>query len=331
MAVTQLSNLVIAPEVFAEQIVLNSLTLNAFIQSGVAIRDQMLDDFLTSKIGGYLISPRYLGPLPEDDANISSDDPTSQSTPVALAGMKNTAVRHALNNSWSSMDLVFELNGADPLAGIQSKIAWYWMVQQQRRILASLQGIIANNIASDSSDMVNDISGLSGTSNLFNGHAFIDTQSTMGDRQTELTALCVHSLVYGTMRKNDLITFRPDSEGKWTIPMYMGIDVVVDDKTTVVAGSPTKYYTYLFGPGAVAMGVGTPKVPFEIWRTPMGGNGGGQETIFSRVDYILHPQGFEYTLGEGPSPSVATLAQAATWSRSWERKRVMLACLISRG
>lgn len=111
--------------------------------------------------------------------------------------------------------------------------------------------------------------------------------------------------------------------------MYQGAMVVVDDGMTVVAGSPTKYYSWLFGPGAIAMGVGSPKVPFEIERTPASGNGGGQEDVYSRVEWIIHPQGFKFGLSD--TPSLAQLNAAANWDRAFERKRVKLACLISQG
>jgi hypothetical protein len=331
MAVTRISNLVVVPSVFTENMILEALELNAFVASGVMIRDSNLDAFLSSDVGGKTINPRYIGPLTQDDANVSSDDPDVNSTPAALTALQNPAVRQSLNRSWSEMDLAADLNGSDPMAGIQSRIAGYWDGELQKRVLASLQGVLADNVANDSGDMVNDITALSGAAGLFNAEAFIDTQLTMGDRLSELSAIAVHSIVYGTMLKLDLIDFVPDSQGR-LIATYRGLRVVVDDGVTVVDGDTSgtyKYYTYLFGPGSVALGVGQPKTPYEVDRAPQAGNGGGQETVYSRTEWVIHPQGFKTTATT--TPTLAALKLAATWDRAWERKRVKIACLISNG
>jgi hypothetical protein len=331
VAVTRISNLVVVPSVFTANVIQEALALNAFVASGVMIRDPQLDAFLNSDLGGKTINPRYIGPLVQDDANVSSDDPEVSSTPKNLSAVQNTAVRQSLNQSWSEMDLAVDLNGMDPMAGLQTRVAGYWTGELQKRLLASLQGVIANNVANDHGDMVNDISINSGAAGLFNAHAVIDTTLTMGDRQAELTAIAVHSTVYGTMRKLDLIDFIPDSQGR-QIPYYQGLRVIVDDDITVVDGATSgtyKYYTYLFAAGAVALGVGAAKVPYEVMRDPAAGNGGGQETVHSRTEWIIHPQGFKTT--ETTTPTLANLKLAAKWERAWERKRVKIACLISNG
>jgi hypothetical protein len=329
MEVTRLTDLVIVGEVFTANMILDMLAKDAFVQSGVMVPDPSLDAFLASDIGGKTISPRYLGPLAQDAANVSSDDPDVSSVPKKVSAVQNTAVVQELNQSWSEMDLAVSLNGTDPVASLQSQIGDYWRGEKQSRVLASLQGVAADNVDNDSGDMVNDITGESGASALFNATAFIDTQLTMGDRLDQLKAIAVHSTVYGTMKKLDLIDFIADSEGKATIPYYQGARVIVDDGMTVTSDSTPKYYSWLFGPGAIALGVGAPKIPFEILRTPAAGNGGGQDTVFSRVKWVIHPQGFECSLTA--TPTLTQLRTAGSWSRAFERKRVGVACLISNG
>ena len=96
---------------------------------------------------------------------------------------------------------------------------------------------------------------------------------------------------------------------------------------TVVAGGKNKYYSYLFGAGAIALGVGAAKTPFEIDRNPSAGNGGGEEIVYSRAEWIIHPQGFSY--GLDTTPTIAELENAANWTRAFERKRIALAAIIS--
>jgi hypothetical protein len=190
-------------------------------------------------------------------------------------------------------------------------------------VIASVQGIILDNIAdaNDLGDMLVNIGAGSGTvtdANRFSAEAFIDTVQTMGDRGEELVAVACHSAIYRRMQKLDLIDFVPDSNGGKPIPTYQGREVIVDDgMPRVAAGANFTFSTYLFSRGAFAAGVGTPKVPVEVERQPLAGNGGGSENLHSRVEWILHPVGFALlTAGvAGQSPTNTELALAAAWDR----------------
>ena len=332
---TRLSDVPIVPEIATAAIILRSLNSNAFVNSGVMIRDPEADAFLTNNLGGKTFAPRYLGPLADDEPNISSDDPSEKSTPKKITGGKNKAVRQSLNQSWSSMDLTNTYLGLDITTAITNQIGDYWNTQENKRLLASLKGIIAADLATGSPVMTVDVTGKTGADTLFNAEAFIDAQTTMGDMASSLTAVAVHSTVYATMKKLNLIDFIPASEGRVEIPTYQGLTVIQDDAMTYVPAvtgdspSPAKYYTYLFGRGAVALGVGTPKTPFAIHRDEAAGNGGGEEIVHSRLEWIIHPQGFSFGLEE--TPTLAQLETASNWTRQYERKRIALAALITQG
>ena len=332
---TRLSDVPIVPEIATAAIILRSLNSNAFVNSGVMIRDPEADAFLTNNLGGKTFAPRYLGPLADDEPNISSDDPSEKSTPKKITGGKNKAVRQSLNQSWSSMDLTNTYLGLDITTAITNQIGDYWNTQENKRLLASLKGIIAADLATGSPVMTVDVTGKTGADALFNAEAFIDAQTTMGDMASSLTAVAVHSTVYATMKKLNLFDFIPASEGRVEIPTYQGLTVIQDDAMTYVPAvtgdspSPAKYYTYLFGRGAVALGVGTPKTPFAIHRDEAAGNGGGEEIVHSRLEWIIHPQGFSFGLEE--TPTLAQLETASNWTRQYERKRIALAALITQG
>ena len=101
-----------------------------------------------------------------------------------------------------------------------------------------------------------------------------------------------------------------------------------------VAGSNRITYTsVLFGAGAFQLGVGAPKLPQEVDRAPAQGDGGGVETIWTRRQWIVHPTGFQWSDGSvaGESPTLAELALAANWDRSFSRKNVPLAFIRSNG
>lgn len=135
------------------------------------------------------------------------------------------------------------------------------------------------------------------------------------------------------MQKNNLIDFIPDANGVVNIPTFLGRIVIVDDGLPAAAGV---YDTWLFGSGAIRLGTGTPKVPTEVDRKPDAGNGGGQEVLYNRHEWSIHPTGHAYSgtaPNGGPSNAATTnnLAAAASWARVFpERKQIKIARLISR-
>ncbi len=330
---TRLSDLVIVPTVYQRNVVMRMLQNNAFLNSGVMVRDPELDAFLSSPMGGNTFTPRWVGPLALDEPNISNDNPADRSTPKKITSGKMSAVRQNLNQSWSSMDLNASLLGMDPMGAIESQTGDYWRGVSGLRLLGSVRGVIDSNIANNGSDMVIDISGESGADALFNADAFIDAQGTMGDRGNYLSAVAVHSVVYSTMKKNDLIEFEKDSEANAMIPYYMGLRVIQDDAMTYVpageGGGTAKYYSYLFGAGVVSFGIGNPKVPVAVHRDEAAGMGGGEEVLHTRQEWVIHPQGFSFALTE--TPTMAQLIDPANWTRVFERKRVPFAAIISQG
>src|SRR6185436_478436 len=89
------------------------------------------------------------------------------------------------------------------------------------------------------------------------GTTFIDGLQKLGDHSLDLVAVAMHSDVEASLRKRDLITFRPDSEGKAAIEVFQGRRFFVDDTCPKVAGTNSPAYTtYIFGRGAFAYGVG---------------------------------------------------------------------------
>lgn len=331
MAQTVISDIIV-PSVFAPYVQLLTSQRSAFVRSGVMVMDARVDEMLVG--GGRTFDMPFFNDLADTESNVSSD--TGTATPQNITTGREVAIRHNRNQVWGAFDLAGTLAGADPLEAIASRVADYWVRQQQNMVIRSVRGLIADNIANDSSDLVNNISAGSGTvtdANRFSAEAFIDTVQTMGDRGEELVAVACHSVIYRRMQKLDLIDFVKDSENR-DIPTYQGRRVIVDDGMPRIAnGSNFDFSTYLFARGALVAGVGTPKVPVEVERVPASGNGGGSENLHSRVEWLIHPVGFAWLSGSmaGQSPTFAELILAANWDRRVERKLVGIAELRTSG
>lgn len=338
MATVQLAD-VYNPLVFESAVQEKQVELNRFIQSGVAVVDPQLTAM--ASVGGNIGELPFYKPLGTEEPNYSTDNPATLSTPAKITSSKMIYRLAAQNKSWSTMDLARELALEDPMGAITGRIGQYWATNNEKRIIQSVRGLIADNVANDSGDMLFDISvAANGTvtdANRISGDAVIDTVQTLGDHGQLLTAMAMHSVVLSRLKKLNLIDFIPDARGEVNIPTYQGKVVVEDDSLVGVSYGTTPvniyYYTILFGAGEFRLGEGQPTTPSAVDRVEAAGNGGGQDVIFSRRSDIIHPLGFQFTSASvaGQSATQAELATAANWNRVYERKNVPLAVLKSNG
>lgn len=275
-----------------------------------------------------------------------NDDPNDFATPDKV-GTSSMQYRKAfVHKSYSSMDLVAEMMGDNPLRHIRDRFGFYWTRQLQKRIVAIARGILASNVAQDSGDMVVDISGLAGDAAKFNALSVLDAEYSLGDAVGNLSGIAVHSAIAKSMAKLDMLTTEKDSQGKVVITRYGDKVVVIDDSLPVSgAGADRVFTSIMFGQGAfgfggaegtaLGMGEGTPEVPSYVVRKEDAGNGGGQEIIGERKTWLMHPFGFSWVEAGGGaltefSPTLADLATAAKWDRVVDRKQVPMAFLKSK-
>jgi hypothetical protein len=307
-----------------------------FFESGIITRNGLLDELANAP--GKSIELPYWNDLDGSaEVNYSSDDPASSATPQKVTQGEQTARKAFVNQGWQAADLASELAmGGTAMEAVRARTDRYFARQWQRRLIAATNGVLADNVANDSSDMVIDVAaeatGDQDAATRFNRDAFTEALYTAGDSAEMFTTIAVHSAVMAQMVKNDDIDFIPDSLGMATIPTYMGKRVIVDDGLTVTAGSTNgfKYTSVLFGSGAFGYGVGSPITPVAIDRNEEQGDGGGIETLWVRNTWLLHPFGFEQTgTPSGISFTQAELATAAVWSRVLARKLVPLSYLVT--
>lgn len=340
---------VIVPAIFTPYVQQLTAEKARIIQSGLAVRDPFIDGLLEG--GGLTFNVPSFRDLDNDAERVSNDSssvfntadssanaagsgtsPERPPDPLKIQSSTEIAVRLSRNHSWSSMDLTTALASRDPMAAIADRVAYYWTRRLQAAFVATWNGVIADNVANDSGDYVNNISGatfVDGVTN-FSAEAFLDASVTMGDSMEDLTAVMVHSIVYNRMQKNNLIDFVPDSAGRVNIPTFLGREVIVDDG---VPRTGNVYDTWLFGGGATLIGVGSAKVPTEFERRPGAGNGGGQEVLYNRVEWTIHPVGHAMVMSSIPNggPTNSNLTNATSWNRVYpERKQIKFARLVTR-
>lgn len=337
MATVRLSD-IIDVTVFQDLPAVNSPEKTAFVQSGAMVSSDLLNS-LASDAGKIAELPFWKDLDGGSEADLSNDDPAVKSTPEKIVQGEQISRKLFLNKSWQAADLASELAaGGNALRRVRDRVDSYWMKQMQRRLIAACDGVLADNIANDGGDMVNDISiedgNNAGANNVFSRTAFTGAAFTLGDAFEDTGAIAMHSVVYKRAVDNDDIDFIRDSQGNLVMATYMGRQVIVDDGLTVQAGATSgfKYTTVLFGAGALGYGEGDPLVPVEVDRDSLGGNGGGIETLTTRKTWIIHPFGYQFTgTPVGQSPSISEFQGAGSWDRVVERKNVPLCFIITNG
>lgn len=335
MPTVRLSDVKWDNEIYLSYLQENRTAKNAFIASGAAVTNAQLQQRAAGE--GDLTTLPYWKDLDATSENISSDDPAELATPQKITADKMTARRVHLNNSWQAANLVASVMGTeDPMRQIANRTAAYWDERFAERVQKTVLGIYLDNIASGSSDMINDISTKDGANataaNKFNFEGFVDAVATMGESDDKLSLLAIHPVTLAQMRKENQIDFIQDSETGLLIPFYNGKRVVVDKKLPVIAGttSGSRYVSVLYGAGCIGYGEALPARPVATQYDELAGNGAGIETLVERKQWIIHPEGYNWTetTVTGGSPSVAEVALAANWERKFQRENIKLAFFV---
>lgn len=338
MTVARLSDVIVS-SLWTPIFVMEDPTTQAFFRSGIVAVDPVINNFAESD--SLSIIMRHLNPIDKTLAeNLSSDDPSQLSTPNGISMGSQKAVKIFRNQSWASMDLVAAFLTPDPVLFIRGQLAEYWVGRFQAYTAAVCKGITAQNVAVDNGDMVFDATALSGGAQFMSADSILLAKQTMGDKAGKLKTIVMHSLIETNLNRQNLIQYLRDADMNLLGKTYLGYNIIVDDDLAPVNTGTTQapvfvYTSYMFGPGFIRWGTGTPKTPTALQRVEAAGNGEGEETLYNRQHWVGHPTGFSWNLDEttaaGSNPSNATLALAGSWIRKWPRKLVPFVAIKTLG
>ncbi len=336
MATVQLAD-VYVPLTFNRRAQEAQIETNAFLNSGIAVSDPTLAAQFAS--GGTTAELPQFNGIGIAEANIGSDDPAVSAATAKISSAKQIARSASRNYHWSTMDLARDLALEDPMGAITGRVGSFWASDDEHRLIASVKGVLADNIANDAGDMVNDVySDIASPAdaNKISPEAIVDTLQTLGDKKSEISVIAMHSVQHAKLQLLQLLVDNVNPvTGELVSQSYLGKRVVIDDSLESVAGvNSPKYTVAFFGAGAFSFASGPVQTPSAITRNELVGNGAGETILSSRVNSIFHPNGFQCTGGAWASSaagSYAELAAAASWDRVVDRKNVPLAFLTCNG
>lgn len=343
MATTTLGDLFARNATAAYQVVTSFMdrdpvTRTPFAQSGLLVTDPLIAQAAASNTN--IVELPFWRDLDDSiEPNYSNDVYEDIAVPQKL-GTGSLKARNAwLNEGWGVMSLATALAASDPFARIAARLDAYWARQAERRVVATVRGIYADNVAANGSDMVHD-------SATVDEAAMIDAVLTMGDAFGEITGYITHSKVFGAFLRNQMATARRDEDGVFRRTM-MGLPAEINGNAAITPDG-TKYLTALLGSGAFGYGMSAPGAPIargyeqsyalEYDREAARGNGGGSDTLWSRRNMIVHPLGYDFTsasiTGNGTettprSPGWVDIANPVNWTRVASRKQVPIAFLTT--
>jgi hypothetical protein len=287
--------------------------LSAIRTSGIVAEVSGLD---VPKGGGTVNIPFWNDLDGGGDVEVLSD--TAPLTPAKITSGKDVAAVLARGKAWEANDLAAAFSGDDPMGAIAEMVAQFWARQEQKTLLADLQGVFA---AASMSGNLLDISAGAGNAAIIQASSLIDAISLLGDSGQNLTGILTHSAVMYDLAKKNLLDPKISVPGADTAPefqTYLGRRIIVDDGAPLAGGI---YTTYLFGNAAVAYAEGNVPVPTETERKALEGN----DILVNRRHFILHPRGVRWQgTPAGITPTNPELAAGTNWLRVFENKNVRI-------
>jgi hypothetical protein len=317
---------VVVPVVFTPYVVQRTAELTAFYDSGIINMDPEFA-VLAGK-GSSTVHMPFWNDLATGSQVLSDQVPLQTKK---IQSDQDQAAIHNRGDSWMVNDLAKYLSGDDPLGEIGDLVANYWARDMEAMTIATVNGVFNSaSMATSQSDI--STQGAMTADNYLLGPAFIDAKQLLGDNKKKLVAIAMHSATVAQLLKADLIDFRPQSEGEEDLQYFQGLRIIEDDNCTVDdTGANAVFSTYLFGEGAIAMGVDPTDEPVE------GGIGTFQvewarealshnSIMINRRRFILHPRGVKWlgTTQAGISPDNGELQIGTNWQRVYQTKNVRL-------
>ena len=322
----------IIPEVFSPYVIEESTRSDAFLQSGVV---QPMAELNTSGDGsGDFVS------VPFYKANLSGDfevltDSTSL-TPGKIEADRQIGVLLRRGRAFEARDLAAIASGSDPIGAIGQKMAKYVNHQKQKDLISCLSGVFGSLNANDSNSAffglcLDSESGDSPTS-LTPSHV-ARAKNLLGDQGDKLTAVVMHSATYYELVERRAVDFVAAGDttagatasggsfegafGNPTVPVFMGLRVVVsDDVQTTGSGASTEYAVYFMTQGAVGSSEHT-ALRTETDRDILALS----DALAISLGYCYHPIGAKWGVTT-VNPTRAQLETVGNWSKVYETKNI---------
>lgn len=325
---------IIIPEIFTPYVEEAVTVRSDFLASGVVAAAAALN---VNDGGDYVTVPSWDADLAGDAERLTD---TTSLTPGKIGADKQVAPVLHRGRAWEVRELAKLAAGADPMAAIGNKVAEYIRNQQQKDLLATLEGVFGALTSNSGAALVDLTFNTSGTRTPLSPKDVAQARALLGDQGDKLTALCCHSKTYYDLVERRAIDYVSAAEARITaassnaanpavfagsvagafaadyqVPFYMGLRVIVSDDVTV---SGSDQAVYFFAPGAVGTGE-QQGLQTETDRDILAQSDAMAVTWHN----LFHVMGTRYKVSTGGvNPTRTTLSTATNWERVYEIKNI---------
>jgi hypothetical protein len=317
---------IIIPEIYSRYLTEEQIYTTGFYRSGLVRRDSLIDGAIAG--GGQTFNVPFFKRL---TAGATAIQDGTDITAAKQTAAKQTGIRIVEGRNDSYEELAGHLAGEDLQANIQNQLGHVWELEQQAALSSIIQGVVADNVANDSGDMVEDITttGTVADANLIDSDAVIDGYYKRGDKSTA-DIIIMHTVPYSRLVKLNLIDFAPTNVQDIGFGTFLNMTVVVSDEVPAPTVTNKQYWTIIASAGAFGYGESSSNITnFELDRDASA----GLTEVVTRRAYNLHPMGHSWTNSSiaGQTPTRAELATAANWDRVYDLKNTGFTVLKTNG
>jgi hypothetical protein len=307
---TSISDLII-PSVFAPYFAERSLEKSAVLTSGIANNDPQMASFASGP--GQVFNLPFFQSITGDDEVLQEGvllNVNNITTEQEVAVVLNRA------KAWGASYLSRVTSGEDIMGRIGNMVGDFWARKHQGILMSVLKAMFTDTVnAGGNRGVIRGTHLVDESGNAFDPNMIIDAMSKLGDNSDQLSAIVMHSAIYHSLSKNDLIDYQRDSEASTQHPTYLGKRVIIDDACTSET-NPAVFRTYVFAAGAIQFGMGSipPADAVETDRNTLG----SEDIMITRQRLMFHPRGFKWQGSVNPSNSHSTIpAQSLSEQDNW--------------
>lgn len=298
--------------------------LTALLESGAVVNSAEITQNLQGS--GLTYEVPFLKDIDSSDPQVN--DGGTNITATEVEGDTQKGVAYKRMKAWKARDFINDVQKADPMGHIISRVGKYWNKYRQRQIIAMLNAIFGIAGDTELSNHIYNIATAEATvtdENRIGATTLNDAiTKALGDKKADFSLIAMHSNVAKRLENLQLLEYR-----KYTDPLgitrelsladYNGKLVIVDDglpvKDSATATGEKEYTSYVLGNGTILMGKGKQSYPVEAVREAT--TNGGQELLITRVTESIHPNGFSFE----PTTTKLVYSDAELWtSDAWKRK-----------
>ena len=213
--------------------------------------------------------------------------------------------------------------GEDPMASLASQLAPAMNKLRVAKFISQMEGLLGTGGPLNATQNVNkSVTTGSTISNWLTAENVIEARYKLGERQSDITTIVMHSLVAAYLEQVGFLNYDADRRGvnrSQQIGIFANLNVVVDDQCPIIgtSGQQRQFVCYLAGAGVMREG---DQIPMEI--EPDRNALSKQDGIIIDYHHVQHVVGTSWN-ANFDNPTNTQLATGSNYVLAFEEPRLI--------